>query len=94
MVKNTPANAGDSELRLRSLVWEDLLKDRDSMVAQMVKASACNVGDPSSILGLGRSPGEGNGNPLQYSCLDNPMEGESHGGRIPWRENPMEGGAW
>ena len=34
------------------------------------KESACNVGDPGSILGLGRSPGEGNGNPLQYSCLD------------------------
>ena len=36
------------------------------------KASACNVGDPGSIPGLGRSPGEGNGNPLQYSCLENP----------------------
>ena len=36
------------------------------------KASACNVGDPGSIRGLGRSPGEGNGNPLQYSCLGNP----------------------
>ena len=40
-----------------------------------VKASACNVGDPGSIPGLGRSPGEGNGNPLQYSCLENPMDG-------------------
>ena len=39
-----------------------------------VKASACNVGDPGSIPGLGRSPGEGNGNPLQYSCLENPMD--------------------
>ena len=38
------------------------------------KASACNVGDPSSIPGLGRYPGEGNGNPLQYSCLENPMD--------------------
>ena len=38
------------------------------------KASACNAGDPSSIPGLGRSPGEGNGNPLQYSCLENPMD--------------------
>ena len=38
------------------------------------KESACNVGDPSSIPGLGRSPGEGNGNPLQYSCLGNPMD--------------------
>ena len=40
-----------------------------------VKASACNAGDLGSIPGLGRSPGEGNGNPLQYSCLENPMDG-------------------
>ena len=39
------------------------------------KASVYNVGDPGSIPGLGRSPGEGNGNPLQYSCLQNPMDG-------------------
>ena len=39
------------------------------------KASACNAGDPGSIPGLGRSPGEGNGNPLQHSCLENPMDG-------------------
>ena len=38
------------------------------------KPSACNVGEPGSIPGLGRSPGEGNGNPLQYSCLENPMD--------------------
>ena len=38
------------------------------------KESACNVGDPGSILGLGRSPGEGTGNPLQYSCLENFMD--------------------
>ena len=35
------------------------------------KASACSAGDPGSISGLGRSPGKGNGNPLQYSCLEN-----------------------
>ena len=35
------------------------------------KASACNAGDPGSIPGSGRSPGEGNGNPLQHSCLEN-----------------------
>ena len=40
-----------------------------------VKASARNAGDLGSIPGLGRSPGEGNGNPLQYSCLKNPMDG-------------------
>ena len=39
------------------------------------KASACNAGDPGSIPGSGRSPGEGNGNPLQRSCLENPMDG-------------------
>ena len=37
--------------------------------------SACNAGDPSSVPGLGRSPGEGNGSPLQHSCLENPMDG-------------------
>ena len=40
-----------------------------------VKASACKAGDPGLIPGSGRSPGEGNGNPLQYSCLENPMDG-------------------
>ena len=45
------------------------------LVAQMVKASACNMGDPGSIPGWGRLPGEGNGNPLQYSCLENSMDG-------------------
>ena len=39
------------------------------------KASVCNAGDPGSIPGLGRSPRERNGNPLQYSCLENPMDG-------------------
>ena len=39
------------------------------------KASAYNVGDPGSIPWSGRSPREGNGNPLQYSCLENPMDG-------------------
>ena len=40
-----------------------------------VKASAYNEGDLGSIPGSGRSPGEGNGNPLQYSCLENAMDG-------------------
>ena len=40
---------------------------------------ACSAGDLGSIPGLGRSPGEGNNNPLQYSCLENPM------GRGAWR---------
>ena len=40
----------------------------------MVKASAYNAGDPGLIPGSGRYPGEGNGDPLQYSCLGNPMD--------------------
>ena len=56
-----------------------------ALVAQMVKVSAYNVGDPGSIPGSERSPGEGNGNPLQYSFLP----GKSHGrkslvGYSPW----------
>ena len=38
------------------------------------KESACSAGDPGSVPGLGRSPGEGNGNPLLYSCLENLMD--------------------
>ena len=52
-----------------------------SLVARVVKVSAYNVGDPGSIPELGRSPGEGNGNPLQYSYLENPMDGEAYS---PW----------
>ena len=43
------------------------------------KESACNSGDLGLIPGLGRSPGEGNGNPLQYSYLENPMDREPGG---------------
>ena len=46
----------------------DLSRSSDS------KESACNAGDLGSIPGLGRSPGEGNGNSLQYSCLENPTD--------------------
>ena len=48
----------------------------DSLVAQMVKKkSVCSAGDLALIPGLGRSPGEGNGNPLQYSSHENPVDG-------------------
>ena len=48
---------------------------KTSLVVQMVKASAYNAGDPGLIPGSGISPGEGSGNQLQYSCLENPMDG-------------------
>ena len=47
------------------------------------KESACNVGDLGSILGLGKSPGEGHGNPFQYSCLENPHGQRSLTGYSP-----------
>ena len=51
----------------------NLLKSTGAtLVAQDCKESACSAGDLGSIPGSGRSPGEGNGNPLQYSCLGNP----------------------
>ena len=50
---------------------------RASLVADS-KESACNMRDPGLIPGSGRTPGEGNGNPLQYSCLENSVD------RKPW----------
>ena len=49
------------------------------------KGSTCNAGDLASIPGLGRSPGGGHGNPLQYSCLENPHGQKSLSGYSPWR---------
>ena len=46
------------------------------------KVSPCNAGELGSIPGSGRSPGEGNGNPIQYSCLENPMDGEAWRARV------------
>ena len=49
-------------------------KFRDFPGSSDGKEFACNAGDPGSILGSRRSPGEGNGNTLQYFCLENPMD--------------------
>ena len=51
-------------------------------MAQKIKESACKAGDPGSIPRLGRFPGEGNGYPLQYSCLDNPMDRRAWGATV------------
>ena len=80
LVKNLPAV---QETLVRFLGQEDPLEKGKathssilvaSLVAQLVKKSACNVGDLGSIPGLGRSPGEGKGYPLQYSALENFMD--------------------
>ena len=53
---------------------KDHSENKASLVAQMMKNLPANAGDPGSICGLGRSPGEGNGNQLQCSCLENSMD--------------------
>ena len=73
----------DSILKSRHITWPTkvhLVKAMvflTSLVTQTVKASAYNEGDPCLIPGLRRSPEERNGNPLQYSCLENPMDGKA-----------------
>ena len=57
--------------RARTVYWKGLLGGLDGSDS---KESACSAGYSGSIPGLGRSPGEGNGNPLWYSCLENPMD--------------------
>ena len=74
---------------MKTEYWRDLhtpmLLQVTSLVAQMVKTSAYNARDPGSVPGLGRSSGEGNVNPLQDSCLENPMNGwRSLVGYSPW----------
>ena len=59
---------------LNSIIWYEILTDVGLPGGSDGKASACNSGDLGSIPGSGRSPGEGNGNPLQYFCLENSMD--------------------
>ena len=54
------------------------------------KESDCNAGDPGSIPGLGRSPGGEHGNPLQYSCLENPHEWRNLEGYSPWDHKELD----
>ena len=67
----------DFNQRVLNFLWAFL-------VAQMVKKSACNAGDLGLIPGLGKSPGGGLGNPLQYSCLENPHGQRTLVGYSPW----------
>ena len=61
---------------LWNLFYEGLILFMGFPCGSEVKASASNAGDPGLIPGSGRSPGEGNGNPLQYPCLENPTDRE------------------
>ena len=60
--------------QLLAFISSHLSHGRDFPGGSDSKASVYNAGDPDSIPGSGRSPGEGNGNPLQYYCLENPMD--------------------
>ena len=80
LVKNPPAM---QENPVQFLGWDDLLERRDRPPTPVFlgfpggsagKESACNVGDLGLVPGLGRSPGEGNGYPLQYSGQENSMD--------------------
>ena len=62
----------------------DVFEGLASLVAQLGKESACNVGDLGLIPELERCPGGGHGNPLQYSCLENPMDKGAWRGYSPW----------
>ena len=64
--------------------WDVLPSGSDS------KESCCSVGDLGLIPGSGRSHGEGNGYPLQYSCLDNSMNSIVHGGYSPWGRKELD----
>ena len=68
-----PPGKSKQSLHLRPILYHYSTKDGFPGGSDG-KASAYNAGDLGSIPGLGRSPGEGNGNPLQYPCLENPMD--------------------
>ena len=68
-----PHSAGGVGVELSGKVC--LFESTDFPDSSDGKASAYNSGDPGSIPGFGRSPGGGNGNALQYSCLENPVDG-------------------
>ena len=77
----TTGGSGASKRHLCPLRRKLLVTESNNLPLSMAsrssesKQSACDAGDLGSVPGLVRSPGEGNGNPLQYSCLENPMEG-------------------
>ena len=65
---------GSSIHNLKCQIWEETIGFPGGIVVKNQPASAGGTRDASSVPGLGRSPGEGNGNALQYSCLENPSD--------------------
>jgi len=77
-----PACDFDVETSLTESRWRS--KKVVKFSSSVDKESTCNAGDLGSIPGLGRSPGGGHGNPLQYSCVENPRGQRSLAGYSPW----------
>ena len=75
-VENKASGGDGIPVELFKILKDDAMKVKVTGGSE-VKASAWNAGDLGSIPGSGRSPGEGNGNPLQYLCLENPMDGRA-----------------
>ena len=74
LVENTSSHSNYENNRKKPQIEGVYIDPGGFPVGSDSEVSACNAGDPGSILGSGRSPGEGNGNPLQYSCLENPID--------------------
>ena len=70
----TKGERGEGQIRGLELMLQTTIYKMDFPGGSDGKASVYNAGDPGSIPGLGRSPGEGNGSPLQYYCLENSMD--------------------
>ena len=81
------ASVSETPMYLSNTLAYDMTRNRASQVARVVKnlpANAGGVRDAGLIPGLGRSLGGEHGNPLQYSCLENPMDGGALEGYSPW----------
>ena len=83
------------ETQVRFLDWQDLLEKGQATDSRILglpwwlrcKESTCNAGDLGLTTGLGRTPGGGYGNPLEYSCLENPHGQRNQLGYSPWDHN-------
>ena len=84
----------DLRILIHYLSWQYVCSSQGFPGGSDGKESTCSVGDPSSIPGLGRSPGGGHGNPLQYSCLENPHEQRSPVGYSPWGLKELDKTEW
>ena len=92
---NPPNFSVHGLLQARILEWAAISSSSSFLVAQMVKESACHPGDQGLIAGWGRSPREGNGYPLQYSCLENPMHRGAWQATVhPWGCKELDRTQW